>query len=222
MSSDSFLALYLNAPLQSWGYASKYDQRTSLGYPTRSGILGLLCAALGIDRADAKSLQSLDGALEMTVYILIPGSMLTDYHTVGGGYDLVSDTFKVPRRASGGHGATMQTYREYLEDAKFGIVLKTDNARATELAQALQNPHWGIWLGRKSCIPAARIFEGVYADHSAALSSLRHVADCEDNGRVRVVSEAKSFAAGNDTLPDRPLDFTPNARRFAPRRVLVE
>ena len=52
MSDRAYLALYFDAPLQSWGYASKFDRRTTLAHPTRSGVIGLLCAAAGIGIAD--------------------------------------------------------------------------------------------------------------------------------------------------------------------------
>ena len=37
------LLLWLEAPLQSWGAGSRYGRRDTLPFPTRSGILGLLC-----------------------------------------------------------------------------------------------------------------------------------------------------------------------------------
>ena len=71
MNEPAFLALYFDAPLQSWGYSSMFDRRTTLSQPTRSGVIGLLCAALGIDRADTVRLDQLD-ALGVTVYALVP------------------------------------------------------------------------------------------------------------------------------------------------------
>jgi len=43
-----YLALMLDAPLQSWGFASRFQRRTTGLHPTKSGIAGLLCAALGV------------------------------------------------------------------------------------------------------------------------------------------------------------------------------
>ncbi len=218
MNDKSYLALYFDAPLQSWGYASKFDRRTTLAYPTRSGVIGLLCAALGVERADTVGLKRLD-ALAINVYALRMGGRLTDYQTVGGGYDPKIDAQKICRRASGGIGDTVQTWREYLEDARFGVVVSGSSELIGELADAVQNPVWGIWLGRKACIPAARVFEGVHSDESKALDVLLRAAG-KDLLMKRKVSEAESFDTGNDTLMDRPLDFA--ERRFAPRRILVE
>ena len=43
----SYLLLWLEGPLQSWGADSKYYNRTTLPFPTKSGILGLLCFGEG-------------------------------------------------------------------------------------------------------------------------------------------------------------------------------
>ncbi len=217
MSGTAYLALYLDAPLQSWGYASRFDRRTTLAHPTRSGVIGLLAAALGMDRADAEGLARLD-TLELSVYAFRMGGRLTDYHTVGGGYDAKRETRSICRKASGGTGNTVQTWREYLAGGRFGAVISGEAPLIEELAEAVRNPVWGVWLGRKSCVPAARLFEGVHADGDAALAALKRVAGPEADV-LRTVCEADGFSSGNDTLMDRPLDFA--TRQFAPRRILV-
>ena len=220
MSDSAYLALYFDAPLQSWGYASKFDRRTSLAHPTRSGVIGLLCAACGIDRADVQGLERLESGLDVDVYAYALGSRLTDYHTVGGGYDAKRDAQKICRKASGGTGTTVQTWREFLEDSRFGVVVSGDAGLIRELAHHLEDPVWGVWFGRKACVPAARVYEGVHADEDSALRALETAA----GGRkpVRTVRTAAAFDEGTDTLMDRPLDFTLHTRRFAPRRIRVE
>jgi len=218
MSDPLYLALYFDAPLQSWGYASKFDRRTTLAHPTRSGVIGLLCAASGVDRTDTAALEKMN-ALTIDVFTFEQGERLTDYHTVGGGYDSKRESQKICRKASGGTGSTVQTWREYLEDARFGAVVSGNANQINALAEQVQNPVWGVWLGRKACIPAARVFAGVHADEAAALAALRVAA--HDRPVVRAVRDAATFEGGTDTLMDRPLNFDPNARAFAPRRILV-
>ncbi len=220
MSGCASLALYFDAPLQSWGYASKFDRRTTLGHPTRSGVIGLLCAAAGIDRTESDRLKHLDEALSVEVYAFAMGGRMTDYHTVGGGYDPRREARKVCRKASGGVGTTVQTYREYLASSRFGVVVSGDALMVRELGAKLENPVWGIWFGRKSCVPAARVYEGVHPDVDAAKEAL--VAAAGGLLPIRKVSEVASFDDGTDTIMDRPLDFTQHARRFAPRRIRVE
>jgi len=213
---ESHLALYFDAPLQSWGHQSRFDRRTTLPYPTRSGVLGLLCAALGIDRHDTAGLARLAG-LRLTVVALRQHGRLVDYQTVGGGYNEKRDHQHISRRATGDVGDTVQTRREYLEDARHGAVVSGPHALVAELSAALANPRWGVWLGRKACIPASPVSQGVFDSETEALSRLQQVSGA--TVVERTVREVTAFADGDDTLMDVPLDFSPNARRFGPRRV---
>ena len=220
--TGSVLALYLDAPLQSWGHQSRFDRRTTLSYPTRSGVLGMLCAAMGLGKTDLAGLVRLD-SLELAVYGFTAGSRLTDYHTVGGGYDKKRQRQHIGRKASGAAGDTVLTYRDYLQGGRFGTLLGGTVELLQELDAALRDPRWGIWLGRKCCVPASPVAQGVFATEGEALDHLRGLEarriGCEiDEVRVlRRVVEVAGFADGTDTLMDRPLDF--GKRRFAPRRV---
>ena len=51
----------------------------------------------------------------------------------------------------------MQTYRHYLLDARFGVLIEGPAALLEEIAAALRNPKWGVWLGRKCCLPASPV-----------------------------------------------------------------
>ena len=226
MSADvSFLALYLDAPLQSWGYQSRFDRRTTLSYPTRSGILGLICAAMGKDRADKAALAELD-TLSVTVLVFAQGGRLTDFHTVGGGYDRKTQEQFIVHTAEGklrGAGKeTVPTEREYLEESRFGAIVGGDRGRIEQIATAVGNPKWGIWLGRKACIPAAPVCAGVWSTEAEAEEALVKedaVLRPDRRGVQRRIREAGTFDEGTDTLMDRPLDF--RKRDFAPRRVAV-
>lgn len=55
------LLLRLAAPLQSWGADSKFETRKTNREPTKSGVIGLLAAALGLRRDDAAGLARLNG-----------------------------------------------------------------------------------------------------------------------------------------------------------------
>src|SRR3990172_4719032 len=46
------LLLRLVGPMQSWGTTSRFDQRDTGKEPSKSGVIGLLAAALGIDRVN--------------------------------------------------------------------------------------------------------------------------------------------------------------------------
>jgi CRISPR system Cascade subunit CasD len=216
-AADRTLALFLDSPLQSWGYQSRFDRRTSLSFPTRSGVLGLICAALGIDRRDKAGLQRLDGNLSITVYAFGRPSMITDYHTVGGGYDAKTEPQNIVRTADGKTGSTVQTYREYLQDARFAVFVQGEDVLLEKLFAALKDPRWGIWLGRKSCVPASMVPQGIFSTEEEAFAHVRNLAGGEATRRV---TEVERFDEGSDTLLDRPVDF--GTREFKPRRVSDE
>ena len=69
MSSNAWLALLLDGPMQSWGHASRFERRTTALHPTRSAIMGLIAAALGIDKHGANEAAQLArfGTLRNTV-----------------------------------------------------------------------------------------------------------------------------------------------------------
>lgn len=209
------LALYLDAPLQSWGYQSRFDRRTSLSFPTRSGVFGLLCAAAGIDRSDEEGLERLE-SIGMTVLCFGEASLMHDFHTVGGGYDKKTHPRNITQSAEGKTGNTVVTRREYIQDARFGVLLHGEQLLLLELAGSLQNPRWGIWLGRKSCIPASPLFQGIFGHQKEAISHLEHLAGGKPS---KIVREVEDFNDGTDTLMDRPLHFL--QRNFSPRRISV-
>lgn len=217
------IALNLDAPLQSWGYQSRFNERTTLNYPTRSGILGMVCAAMGIGRSDLKGLERL-AELELTIYLLKHGDgFLRDFHTVGGGWDRKSHPMNVVPKASDAlgknSGQTVITHREYLQGYKFGALLRGEHELIEEIAAALHDPVWGLWLGRKACIPAAPVCLGVYDQPDEARNALETLHGEDLQGRRRIL-ETSSFNEGTDSLMDIPLDY--QQRRYGPRRVSVE
>jgi CRISPR system Cascade subunit CasD len=231
MSRDAFLALMLDAPMMSWGCASRFQRRTTALHPTRSGIWGMFCAALGAAKGSTVEVEWL-ARLEAVRLVVItiprlPGGChetlairrLEDYHTAGGGYDKKTRALWIPRKASGGPGdnATLSS-RHYLVDARFGVVLSGPSSTLELLGEALRNPRWGIWFGRKCCLPAAPVLRGggVVATFEEALIALG-VADRPVMEFSRV-EEPATFADGSDTLMDAPVNFL--TREFKPRRIL--
>ena len=76
------LLLRLAAPLQSWGMDSKFETRKTNREPTKSGIIGLLSAALGLRRDETEEIEKLN-RLRFAVRVDQEGSLLIDYHTAG-------------------------------------------------------------------------------------------------------------------------------------------
>ncbi|MFD9422928.1 MULTISPECIES: type I-E CRISPR-associated protein Cas5/CasD [unclassified Streptomyces] len=171
--------LHLAAPLQSWGEHSAFTHRDTAPHPTRSGLIGLLASALGIPRAqaiaDGEDREALFARLtqvRFTVRVDRPGTVMGDFHTVGGGYPqhLTVPTAKGARRSA--HGATIVSTRHYLSDAAFTVAADfTDGSLAQRCVDAVAAPRWPLHLGRRSCPPGALLLLGVdLADPAAELS----------------------------------------------------
>ncbi len=166
------LFLRLEGPLQAWGaQESKFAIRRTAEAPTKSGVTGLLCAALGVPRPEAQNrwLPTLS-SLRMGVRIDAPGVRWWDYHTVGA---------KMQMRIAEGPGKSkpgaMLTRREYLCDASFLVALHGEVALIADLEGALKQPKWTLYLGRKCCPPTRPLLEhprGDYADPLSALTSI--------------------------------------------------
>lgn len=219
------MALLLDGPMQSWGHASRFERRTTALHPTRSGVLGLIAAALGIDKHAADEPAQLERfkALFFTTVKLdrqttrgdkLPIQRLEDYHTVTG-----------IRRASDkvDKDATVQTYRHYLLDARFGVLLEGPAALLDEIAAAVRNPKWGVWLGRKSCLPATPVLAAPPGDRSSAWRQLLQRAGytgLEVLEQFDHVLESLPGAPGADLIEDNPVGYgQPIGERHNPRWV---
>lgn len=218
MSIDSaFLAIRLEGPLQSWGVDSQFSRRNTALMPTKSAIIGMCCAALGLPRgSDAESLwlEKLRHTRMLAIAIprqvsrdgkAAPVRRIMDYHTV-----------QNTKTAEGNKKDTHLTFRQYLCDASFGVVLSGQRDVLEKVAVALADPVWGLWLGRKACIPTAPVHGGVFASENDALRILIGDAPLAEFTQQR---EVDSFELGVDTISDQPLCFAVDRRAFAPRRV---
>ena len=230
------LALYLRAPLQSWGASSKFGDRGTLDAPTRSGLLGLLAAACGVDKNDeARDREWLARAAKISVAVLAfrRGDRMPDYHTVGAHYDKDDSWQKrmIPTTPDGKPRGTDLTHRDYLADSVFGAVLSGDDALVDEMATGLADPVWGVWLGRKSCIPTEPIFAGVFESEDAARNALAgRLRGSLERGGGKVAGDDSTDVAfsvlearageEDETLLDIPVSF--GRREFHARRVRRE
>jgi CRISPR system Cascade subunit CasD len=162
------LFLRLEGPMQSWGERSRWSVRDTASEPTKSGIVGLLGCALGIQ--EDEPLRQLSLQLRMGVRCDRSGVLLRDYHTVVGG--VLSAEGKVKINANTKEPETVVSERFYLCDASFLVAVQaSDPDLIACLAQGVQAPRWPVFLGRKSCVPSLPIYAGVgtYADLQSAL-----------------------------------------------------
>ena len=105
------LLLRLAAPLQAWGADSKFETRKTGREPTKSGVIGLLAAALGLRRDEREAPLRLTG-LRFGVRVEREGQLLVDYHTA----------------KTQDEKTSYVTYRHYLQDAVFLAGIESEDA----------------------------------------------------------------------------------------------
>ncbi|MFD7745296.1 type I-E CRISPR-associated protein Cas5/CasD [Streptomyces sp. NPDC059698] len=214
----SVLLLRLAGPLQSWGSAARFTRRTTENAPTKSGVVGLLAAAQGRRRdADLSDLA----ALEFGVRVDQPGTRLRDFHTAHH-----SDTLK----------AMPLSERFYLADAVFVAAVSGEDRLVQRLYEALLEPVFLPYLGRRSCPPSrpVTIAEPRDVGLEQALREARweasdwyrkkHKTDARRRGRpvpgmvrLNLLLESLPGTVPEMTLRDLPVSFDLRHRRYGLR-----
>lgn len=139
------LLLRLTGPMQSWGSDSQFIIRETHLDPTKSGVVGLCCAALGWER-------SLDLSpfipLRMGVRIDKPGKIEKDFQTA-----------ENVLKATGIGKRNVISERFYLADANFLVGFEGNNIEfLSKVHNALAHPKFNIYLGRKSYVPSKPVY----------------------------------------------------------------
>ena len=209
------VVLRLEGPLQAWATQSRFGIRDTDREPSKSGVLGVIAAALGMERDDDALLASL-AKLELAVRVDRPGSLLRDYHTAGGG------TFRGGRKYFV-HGTSdcVPTQRYLLQDASFSAALGGEDDLVDKVAIALRSPHWPLFLGRRACVPSVPVLLQVVAIAPRVAIREAPLADRAEGRRFRLVCDAQANEAG-DARIDVPLSFREGSRRYAHRTVITD
>jgi CRISPR system Cascade subunit CasD len=200
------LLLRLEGPMQSWGTQSRFRDRDTGLEPSKSGVIGLLCAALG--RPRAADVGDLAG-LRFGVRADRPGTMRMDFQTAGANYPRYNQRGQMIGRTTG-----ILSPRYFLADASFLVGLEGDAELLRAVDRAVESPRWQLYLGRKAFPPARqlRLPEGLQDEELSA--TLRSYPREGGGARVRIVVDDPE---GSEVRNDVPLSFA--ARRYAVRRV---
>lgn len=221
--------------MQAWGIRSRFTERDTGREPSKSGVIGVLCCALGKSRNEDNHPLPLAtlSRLRLGIRVDREGLLRKDYQTAGGG-TWGSSVYGV-YKASGKKGDPVLSSRYYLADAHFLVGLEGELALLEQLYQAIQSPRWQISFGRKSLVPALPIHLPPYPPEGpgislepleAALQSLPLGSPLEPidektrvkpNSSIRFVFDSLPGDDSGDTRMDVPLDFA--NRLFGPRRV---
>ena len=207
----STLLLRLAGPMQSWGTQSRHSLRDTGQEPSKSGVIGLVAAALG--RSWDRDISDLAG-LRMGVRVDHEGRVSKDFQTA----------LYVIRADRSRSNAAVISDRYYLADADFLVGLESDDAQLlNQIHQAVANPYWPLCLGRKAFplgLPAY-IPDGLRPDvglEDALATFPIHSRYLGQKPSIRLVME-QSTQIGVARI-DQPVSFQP--RRYATRYVRTE
>lgn len=212
MKQPYTLLLRLEGPIQSWGYRSRFNYSDTALEPTRSGVIGLICAAMGIARGEYKDVSPRFDSIRMGVRVDREGRPERDYHTA---LDVI--------KADGSGSDTVVSYRDYLADAIFTVGLESHDLNLLNSIEAnLRNPHWFLFLGRKSfCLSEPPLSASrppiVQARLEDALEGAAFSLRCKPRQGVLNYRFVLEVPDGERTQHDWPLCF--RERRFKPRRI---
>ena len=142
------------------GDHSKWDARDSGDFPTKSGVVGLLACAMGMERGD-RELVSLSHAIRMAVRGDRPGTRVVDFKP----YRAVR-TFTRQKTGTGLRtNPTLFPVAGIWRTQVFWFSWRTDEGWRQRIVSALKAPKWPVYLGRKSCVPSRPVFECVTKDY---------------------------------------------------------
>ena len=210
----STLLIRLAAPLQAWGVESKFTTRGTQRSPTKSGVIGMVAAALG--RRRTESVGDLQ-ALRFGVRVDREGTLLTDLHMA----------HEVPFWEGGDPKYSHYTTRHYLADAVFLVGLEGDDGLLASIESALRSPAFPLFLGRRSCPPSGKIVVGFCHGESLrkALSKAPWQVTSGTGGRtappsrLRMLLDAETGDGNCYLVRDVPLSFSQQQRKHGFREV---
>lgn len=206
------LLLKLAAPLQSWGSSSRFARRTTDAQPTKSGVIGLMAAAMGRRRTDP--IEDLLG-LRFGVRVDQPGELIRDFQTA---------------RSFDGATSMPLSDRYYRSDAVFLAAVEGEDMLISSLDQALRHPYFPLFLGRRSCPPVGRVTLGVQSGdlesvlrawpwEAARWWQSRHSATEVDLTIMIDAEHAGDSVVAVGQVKDSPVSFDPRHRRHGLRQV---
>lgn len=216
-----YLILRLEGPMQAWGTHTFEDFRPSNSFPTRSGLLGLICACLGIDRRDHARAKQLAENIEFTVRVdrtvMRPDAKkpiskaalrLPDFHTVKGARKVDGSANKYP----------VVSRREYLFDAAFTVAIGLQPGAIMTLeaiAYALRHPYYTPVLGRRSCPITRPLLEGDAIEASDARMAFANV--LPTGGLIYAEGDVRS----GQPMQIRDVPMHGRNRQFGTRQIYV-
>jgi len=189
--------------MSAYGLQTFDVQRRVNNFPTRSAILGMLGAALGIRRDNHEALYLLSNKLKIAVQVNNVGQKIMDYHTV--------QRFRSP--AGKIKKGTKPTYREYWCDSEHSFAITSTEGVINDLLEAVKKPRFTLFQGRKSCPLTRPLLDKVGSDDNPVQALVDH----SGNGQIYSDVNGPNNIA---TLQLRDMT-TKHVRKYATRKVYL-
>lgn len=205
----SVLMLKLAGPMQAWGDRSRFVTRGTRQEPTKSGILGMLAAAQG--RRRTEPIEDLV-QLKFGVRIDQPGQLLRDFQVA---------------ISQDGRKSMPLSYRYYLADSVFVAAIEGESELISGLSEALNDPVYPLYLGRRSCVPSGKINLGIREgglDRALRTEKWQAAAWHQKKQKskqvaLEIVRDALNAGEAGESVRDIPLNFSPELRQYSWRTV---
>ena len=208
----STLLLRLAGPFQAWGSSSRFNVRASEREPTKSGVVGLIAAAMGRRREDP-----IEDLLDIKFGVRIDqvGKIMRDFHTAH----------------SDETGQSFISHRYYLQDAIFLAGIEGNDLLLDTIDEALKKPMFPLYLGRRSCPPTGQITLGI-REGLGLLETLKSPEAApwqagiwyqKKQGKevyLELVTDAEPSDKGAFLRGDNPISFDQSYRRYGYRNIV--
>jgi len=208
----SSVSLILSGQMQSWGTVAIGHARNTLPYPTKSGVVGLIANAMGLDYED--NLSRFKG-LSFGTRVDQRGFVEKDFQTV-----------KIMTKPTKSDFTIRTTERFYLSDAIFlTVVNHDDDELIKKISESLRRPARALYLGRKACLPSRPVF-GAYHQEDDWVHILEShkwvgVHAAAEEIKVDVYRDPVNEKEGmlSDVVQDNPISFSEESHKYASRGV---
>ena len=199
-----FLVFQLQAALAAWGDVAVGEYRGSRDHPGESALIGLLGAALGVRREDEAAHAAMRDGYRFAVGVVATGQLLRDYHTAqvpgrtalkGRPHHTRRDELNLPKHELN----TILSTRDYRQNAACAVaVLALPDAPhpLADLVQALREPRFVLYLGRKCCPPAAPLAPQLKDADSAHAAITAYLAAADPPTLLRSLAWSDGMQAG--------------------------
>lgn len=217
-----FLLFTLYAPMGSFGEIAVGERRMGWARPGRSAVLGLVAAAMGIERTDDEAHRNLEEGLYYAVKTEATGRPFIDYHTAQTPRSSKAALFATRRdELTAGELSTVLSVREWRSDAFFTVVLWPRAAGATDLdgiASALSNPRFSLYLGRKAAPLGLPLNPAILEADTFMDALAKRNPNAEEGSILKLITGGASAppeVAFDADAPDAPAETRVERRRDA-------